>query len=144
MKKIKNYFLLIGAFTLVLASCKKYEEGPFISIIPKDERMDNTWKVKNYFENGVDKTTEFNNLLQNAVLKIEKSGTYNFSYKAGGLLDYSESGTWRFINNKEDFETTKTTGISSVSTHHILKLKESELWYYDMDNGVKKEYHLVP
>jgi hypothetical protein len=126
--------------------CKKYPDGPAISLISKKERISNTWHVANYYENGTDKTTDFNNILQNAVLTIDKDGNYHLSYKAYGLVDYNETGTWNFTNDEKDFTTNPSTGTAQTGTHHILKLKEKELWYYDDPdaNGVKHEYHLKP
>jgi hypothetical protein len=140
--KILFILFIITSFS----SCKKYEDGPAISFISKKERISNTWHVANYYENGTDKTTDFNNVLQNAVLTIEKSGSYHFSYKAFGLVDYNETGTWNFTNDDKDFITNPSTGTGTTATHHILKLRENELWYTDDAdaNGIKREYHLKP
>lgn len=144
MKTLVNYSLLLAIISFTIVGCKKYENGPDFSIIPKKERISNNWKLASYSENGVDKTSIFNSLFQNAMLQIESDGDYVLTYKAAGLVDYSEKGTWRFVNNKKDFETNPTSGNGSVVVHHILRLKETELWYYEEDNGVRKEYHLIP
>ncbi len=144
MKKLIHYLFLVSTITVVFSNCKKYENGPDFSLLPKKERLANKWRLDSYSENGVDKTTTFNTLFQNAVLKIEKNGDYALTYKAAGVLDYSETGTWRFANDKNDFETNPTSGTGSVAVHHILRLKDTELWYYDVENGTKKEYHLKP
>ena len=145
MKKTAHYLMLSAiliAFTTT--SCKKYEQGPDFSILPKKERLANNWKMETYMEDGVEKTTTFNNLFQNALFTIESDGDYTLTYKPLGITNYSETGTWRFVNSKEDFETNPTSGVGSVAVHHILKLKDKELWYVDTENGVKKEYHLIP
>jgi len=144
MKTITNYLLIFILAATAITGCKKYEEGPDFSILPAKQRLCNTWKVAFYYEDGVDKTSSFNTLFQNTVFTIEKDGDYTLTYKALGLVDYAETGTWRFTNNKKDFETNPTSGNGSLTTHHILKLTEDAVWYYDMENGVKKEYHLVP
>jgi len=146
---MKSFFKLLMTTAVISSSftaCKKYPDGPAVSVISKKERISNTWHVANYYENGTDKTTDFNNTLQNATLTIDKSGTYHFFYKAFGLVDFNEDGTWGFINDEKDFSTDPSTGTAATSTHHILKLKENELWYYDDPdaNGVKHEYHLKP
>lgn len=144
MKTTRNYLFLLSIISIIGSSCKKYENGPDFSLLPAKERLANSWKLSSYSEDGVDKTDLFNSLFQNAIFNIESDGGYTLTYKAAGVVSYSETGTWRFINNKKDFETNPTSGTGSIGTHHILKLKDKELWYYDMDNGVRKEYHLIP
>ena len=144
MKQIVFYILLSTISTILLISCKKYPDGPGISVISKKERLSNVWHLASYFENGVDKTTDFNNAFQNAVITINKTGDYSLKYKAWGLINYSESGTWRITNKNANFETNPTSGSGSVGSHRILRLKEQELWYEDTDANGTKEYHLIP
>jgi len=144
MKTIRNCLFLLSIISIIGSSCKKYENGPDFSLLPKKERLANAWKLSSYSEDGVDKTSTFNSLFKDALFTIETDGDYTFTYKPLGIGSYTETGTWRFINDKKDFETNPTSGIGSIGVHHILKLKDKELWYYDEDNGVKKEYHLIP
>lgn len=145
MKKIFLYFLLIVFTSSLITSCKKYPDGPSISLLSRKARLANTWHLSSYSENGVDKTTDFNNIFQNAVITITKDGSYSLKYRAFGLTDYSETGTWRFTNDDNYFETNPTSGTGSVGQHYILRLKDKELWYQDTDaNGLRQEYHLIP
>ena len=41
----KTLFLLLLPALLFPASCKKYDEGPYVSFWPKAERIANKWKV---------------------------------------------------------------------------------------------------
>jgi hypothetical protein len=145
MKSIKHTLLFLIVVTTI-SSCKKYPDGPSLSLISRKERISNTWQISAYFENNIDKTTDFKNAFQNAKIVIDKNGNYNISYKAFGLADYTESGTWNFTNNDIDFVTNPSTGTASTATHHILKLKEKELWYKEDPDGssVVREYHLIP
>ena len=149
MKNVLKLSLIAIVLSAPFAACKKYPDGPSISIISRKERMANTWYVSNYYENGVDKTADFKNALQNARLIIDKSGSYSLYYKYYGVLDYNENGTWAFTNDDKDYNTyptSSTGGVAANSIHHILKLKESELWYKDDTDGsgIVKEYHLKP
>lgn len=137
---------IILSLMILIAGCKKYPDGPAISLISKKERMANTWHLSNYYENGVDRTTDFNNTFQGVYITFDKGGNYHFYYKVYGLVEYNENGTWNFTNDDKDFMTNPSTGNGSTATHHILKLKEKELWYYDDadNNGIKREYHLKP
>ena len=144
MKKAFIYSLLITISFTYFIGCKKYPDGPGISLLSRKELLSNTWHLSAYYENGVDKTTDFNNVFQNAVITIAKDGSYSLKYKAFGLTDYSEIGTWRFTSDDTYFETNPTNGSGTVGSHHILRLKESELWYMDTDSYGTKEYHLIP
>ncbi len=139
MKKIA-YLLLIAAS---MYACKKYEEGPFVSFRSAEERLANTWMVKQYFENGVDKTNDFNNVFKDYTLTISKGNSYTLAYKVFGLVNYSESGVWNFNSNKTKV-TFKNTN-NNTSTWTIIKLYEKELWGEYTDSGNKTiELHLIP
>ncbi|CAN5518198.1 hypothetical protein BH10BAC1_BH10BAC1_12600 [soil metagenome] len=145
MKKIILYLLIATIGTLSFSSCKKYPDGPGMSLLSRKARLSNVWHLSNYYENGVDKTSDFQNVFQNAVLTIEKEGSYSLKYRAFGITDYNETGTWRFINDDASFETNPSSGTGSVGQHYILRLKNKELWYQDTDaNGLLREYHLIP
>ena len=142
---LKN-ILLLSVISILFIGCKKYPDGPGFSLLSRKARMANSWHIDTYYENSVDKTSDFNNAFQNALLVIDKEGNYSLSYKAFGAINYSESGTWKFANNDDDFITTPTSSSGSAATHHILKLKDKELWYKeDPDgSGIVREYHLKP
>lgn len=146
MKTILKSILLFSLAAIMITSCKKYPDGPGFSLLSRKERLANTWHIGSYFENNVDKTSDFNNAYQNAKMVIDKEGNYSIYYKVFGLADYNESGTWKFSNDDDDFVTTPTSSTGSVGTHHILKLKDKELWYKeDPDgSGIVREYHLKP
>jgi hypothetical protein len=144
MKKFAPFLIVLFITIPFLNSCKKYPDGPGFSLLSRKQRLANTWHVKSYQENGVDKTADFNNVFQQAIITIDKEGGYSLKYKAFGLVDYNESGTWRFTDNDDFFETNPTNGSGSLARHEILRLKEAELWYVDTDANGTKEYHLVP
>lgn len=145
-KSIICVFLSVLAISFVSSCKKRYPEGPSISLLSRKERLANNWHLQSYMENGVDKTADFNNSFQGALLSINANGTYSFNYKLFGLISVNEQGNWNFLNNDKDFETKPTSSTGSNGLHHILKLKDKELWYYDDpdSNGIKREYHLVP
>ncbi|NSW45250.1 MAG: hypothetical protein HPY79_05505 [Bacteroidales bacterium] len=130
-------------FTLFIISCKKYPEGPTISFISKTERLSNTWRVKQYFENGIDKTNDFNNVFQNYVLTIKKDYTYTLTYKAFGIINYSENGSWAFNSNKTGVIFNNNAN-NNTTNWSILKLMEKELWGKYIDSNKTIEVHLIP
>jgi hypothetical protein len=135
----KTLFALMAIITLVFAdSCKKYEEGPSLSLRSRKARVANSWKVEQYLLNGSDQTSSINVLLPNYREVYDKEGNYSFSYD-----NQSGSGKWSFQN--DDMEI-KRNGVSNQSSETliILKLKEKEFWYKIVDGSDTEEVHLIP
>lgn len=138
MKNMKYIGLLLG-ISLVYSACK-YEEGPWVSIRSKKERVSNTWKVEKAYEDGQDVTSSY----QQYELQLLRSGSAKLVaiYTSGNVtVEYETNGTWDLIDNKEelrlDFENN-----NADNTYKILKLKEKEMWLRDTDDDV--ELHLMP
>lgn len=136
MKNLTRAFLLAllcGSTLTIVQSCQKYENGPFISLRSRTERISNQWKVENYKVNG----TDYTSLVSSYVETFSESGAYSYSWT---LLN--GEGTWAFQN--KDMEV-KLTGDSAQTsrTLYILKLEEDEFWYYYMDGDDKHEYHMI-
>lgn len=123
MRKIQ--FLTLLAFLFVAMNGCKYEEGPFISFIPKVERVANTWKVSSATLNG------------NPESNVESIKTVTF-YKEGNAsvtfdianVDVVFNGNWTFNAKKETILLTTEDGSGFLNydrTMTILKLKEEEL-----------------
>lgn len=130
-KNILFIILIIGAS---LTSCKKYEDGPAFSLRSKTARVANTWKVESYTINGTDYTSTFKNI--NYTETYDKDGNFSYNSSAG-----NGSGKWEFQSDNEQI---KRSGISGQSTESlfILRLKESEFWYYYLDGNDRHEFHL--
>jgi hypothetical protein len=116
-----------------IQSCKKYENGPMLSLRTRTERVSNTWKVENYKINGDD----FTSLVSGYTETFTKKGAYTYSW---GILE--GSGTWAFQNKDKEIKLNGSDGQSS-RTLFILKLEEKSFWYYYMDGNDKNELHLV-
>lgn len=132
--RITSLFVLIaGLSTLTITGCKKYEDGPLISLRSREARVANTWKIDNYKVNG----TDYTSLMGGYSETFTKSGGY--SYESSIL---NGSGTWKFRNHDEEIALTGTVNQDNY-TLVILKLEEKEFWYYYMDGDDKKEFHLI-
>jgi hypothetical protein len=105
--------------------------------------MENVWKLEKYLEDGVDKTNTWTG--STVTIDIKKDGTYTFTVSTS-LGTFAETGKWEFIEKSEKFTMIDNTAGSTADTSTILKLKEKELWFYEINNStnVKEEYHLVP
>jgi len=133
--KIISVILLISLTTAVITTaCKKYPEGPAISLRTKSERLANTWKIENYKINGNDYTS----LLSDYKETFIKEGSYYYDW---GILD--GNGTWAFQNSNKEIQLTGNDHQSN-RTFFILQLREETLWYYYIHNDEKHELHLVP
>jgi hypothetical protein len=121
--KIKIILTLLLALTL--NGCI-YEDGPKFSLRSKEARMINTWYIDKVYEEGVDKTDDYKSVYVNYKLDLKSDKNYDLSYKAGNLLNYSESGTWKLSDDKTKLLYTPKNGKESSWT--ILRLKNSEFW----------------
>lgn len=135
--KIKNkisQLLIIGALILpTLEGCKKYPEGPMISIKSRTERVANTWQVDNYKINSNDYTS----LVSGYTETYTKDGNYFYSFG-----NFAGNGKWAFQNDDKELF---VSGVSNKSseTYYILKLEENQFWYYYMKGNDRHELHLI-
>lgn len=140
-----QHLLLVPVFLLLLSGCKKYEEGPSLSLISKKERVANAWKLESYFENGVDKTSDAQTLFKDFLLVIDKNNMkYAKSFSALGLLPYGESGSWKFSSDKSSIEFTPDNTNISPYSWKIVKLKESSSGFSYTSNNVNYKLYLKP
>lgn len=136
-KNTKNIIIYI-LILLLITSCKKYSEGPALSLRTKKERLTNHWKAEKILVNNVDKTSDF------SVVKIhfEKDGKY-YEHSVSNQQSYTQSGLWNFTYGKEHVFISYDSGTGNDFT--IIRLKEKELWFIDdgdPDNII--EVHLIP
>lgn len=134
--------MLIALPLLLLSACGKYEDGPAISLRTKTQRLCNTWQVSSAYQNGTDKTSDFNAAFSGYLLDIRKDETYTLSYSPFGLGQVNDSGRWAWSDDKMTVKFTNSDG--EVSEYIILRLKEKELWVRYTTGGDEWEVHLVP
>lgn len=152
MRQLAVFILGLCACLIFAEGCKKYPEGPALSLRSKKERVANTWKLDALISGGVDSAMYFNAFFNDYTLTLSKSGSYTIFYnqvRYFGPDPVTESGDWSFSSDKEDLQITpKATTYGSVpppSTFQIMKLYEKELWLRSFyGNGVAREYHFSP
>lgn len=150
MKRLLALFCIITSLML-LTECKKYPEGPSISLRSKKARITNIWKVSKYLENNVDLTTNFNNTFSNFSFVTSKDEEYKIIRVLNvftTLVTTTEFGNWSLSSNKKTLNlipVSISAGlVPSSSSWQILKLFEKEMWLRNIDsNGKIIEYHLV-
>lgn len=142
MKKIIVYTCM-AIFAINISGCKKYAEGPSLTLQSKNSRIANTWVLDQYYENGIDKTTDAKNLFKDFKLIIEKNNMkYSKSFSALGLLPYGESGGWKFSSDKNSVEFTPDNKSIAPYSYKIIKLKEKESAFTYTSNGVEYKLYL--
>lgn len=121
MKTILRTLALLFVMAVAFTGCKKYEEGPKLSLRTKKARLCHEWKVTNINVNGVDVTpiTAFD-----IKLDIEKNGSYKLSIS--GLTD---EGKWELGEDKDDIYMTSNVAGSVEQAYRILKLENKEIWF---------------
>ena len=133
---MKKLSILFAAFAvLFLVSCGKYEEGPGISLRSKASRIDGSWKVEKYTEDGADLTSDYASL----TFEFTKDGSFTISDTYLGQV-FSETGSWELTSNDEDLTFTFSDG--TTEAYKILRLTNSDFWISQTYSGITDVVHL--
>ena len=134
--KIKKALACILITISSIIACKKYPDGPGLSLASRTSRVVNTWKMENVILNGSDITSFYIN--SNYIETYDKNGNYSYSSTFGG-----GSGKWAFENKDSQI---KRNGVSGQESQDmtILRLKEKSFWYMFIDGKDNYEFHLIP
>lgn len=86
---------------LGFASCNKYEEGPAISLTPKNERVANTWQIYYAQDDGQNVSDNYDQytlyLTKGGAAELEADYTV-----LGTQYQTATQGTWTFENDQAD------------------------------------------
>lgn len=141
MKNIISSTVLLLAGILIVSSCKKYEEGPYVSLIPRAERIANSWRIdRAYDSEGNDISNNYDQydldlFSDNRVRLVATYTAGNFSYST------TTDGIWSLINSDEDLSL-DVDDDEFDQVYKILKLQQDDLWLRDKGNGT--ELYLKP
>ncbi len=140
MKRIAK-LTLVALFIsgLAFTSCKKYEEGPAISLRTKTARLTGTWEVEKTIVNGEESTDDMN-----TEITIEKDGTGEVSMEYDGQTMTTDI-EWEFGDKKESLKV-RTKDMDGAwddwEESDILRLTNDECWLLDDSDGEEIETHL--
>ena len=138
-------FILMGIF-----SCKKYPEGPSLTIRSKKGRVANKWKIDKWLIGGVDSAQYY--AAEGTWVELTKDGKATaVQVKKFGTLSLTTNftGDWEFSDDKDVLGWVLTDDLNNdtdTTTFDILKLKEKEMWLLDENSNANKteEIHLIP
>jgi hypothetical protein len=127
---------MFGALAL-FGACKKYDEGPYVSLRSKKERVTNEWKVDEATaKDGSDRTSDYDG----QVWKF--TDDHEFVLEADSSQN-SITGKWHFQNDREELYISGGVLLSfHKGGYEILRLKEEELWLEKKGND--EEIKLAP
>ena len=134
--------ILAGVVMTLLLGCKKYQEGPILSLKTKSGRVINKWKI----EQG---DTLYWGLTPIYSMEFKKNGDYILEVPKDSVNSLYINGTWQFIDKKENirlrlpqFNYRRFILVEKIDTIQILRLKEKEFWYANKNQNT--ELHLQP
>jgi len=126
MRRISLFFTFLTGLTLILPSCKKYEEGPALSLRSKKERISNTWVIESAFRNNVNISDAYKDF----ILIMNKNGSATLQLKVivfSSEIFLQTDGTWTLEEFNENLRLNFENN-DYDRYYEILKLKETELW----------------
>jgi len=123
MKK-QYYLLLILSFVFIFSSCKKYEDGPAVSLLTKTARLTGEWDVDEIARESLKGWTLY--------IEFEKNGDFTLTEQDndGYYDDFIEKGSWEWESGKESVDVTVS---GEREEFKILRLTNDELWFEDED-----------
>jgi len=133
---MKKILLPLLVLTLVLGSCKKYEEGHGFSLRSKKARVAGEWKIEKEIYNGQDEPLDADD--KDDVWKFDKDGTFEFQDPGNS----TQKGKWSFDDKKEKITLTDD-GSSFAFVIEVIRLTNKEFWYTYTDGSDVSETHLM-
>lgn len=138
MKKL-NTFLLLAVLSIAavnFSSCKKYADGPFLSIKSPEVRLMRTWSVTKAISGSNDMTSLFQLVNYKVEFTAAEIKIVYSNFLTGTTI---EQGTWKWAGaDKKSILVTQTvSGNNQTTTWDITRLTAKELHasYSSIENG---------
>jgi len=132
IKTSKNLILAATLVTILnFQSCKKYDDGPGLSLRSVTNRLTGEWEVVDI---------QGQNVNGEITMEFDKDGDFKMTYEYnyyGNTYSSTQNGEWSFEDRKETIELDFDQGGSEE--WDIKRLTNSEFWFEDEDNT---EYEL--
>jgi hypothetical protein len=141
-----RFFLLLLIIILTVGGCKKYDEGPLLSLRSKKARVVGKWVTEYWLVNKYEQVFMIDT---NRTAEFTKEGVYRYhEYNPFTHNTKDLQGTWEFRNQKEQL-LLSLPGNADTSVYQIwdiLRLKNKELRLemveYSFPNSVLYEWRL--
>ena len=126
MKKMKKLTIYLSLLLIIASACKKYEEGPLISLRSKEKRLCQTWNLEEVTKDG------------EAIVNSDLSYKWKFHEDGNFTLYRSEQNSgsweteevpskWKWTDDKEAVEVEGFNAPNYWTHYDIKKLKYDEL-----------------
>ena len=140
MPKRFTYLLLLVFVSGILSTCKKYPEGPLISLRSKTERITGGWQVETFLVNGIDSTAEVpkDTFNANATCFFTFCPCSDTKREKTITVCTGNEGIWDFKDSKKDILIIDILGSSGIFFYpfvsaertewKIMRLTNKEMW----------------
>ncbi|MDD2413159.1 MAG: hypothetical protein RBS19_11825 [Bacteroidales bacterium] len=136
MRKVKLLFVALIVASIAFSGCKKYEEGPSLSLRTKTARITGEWKIVKQLYNGVEVALDAED--KSMIMDIQKDGIFIMKNSYGNF-----SGNWEFNSDKTKLIISfSILGQTSRSEATILRLTNKELFTEEVKDGNKTRTEL--
>ncbi len=136
--------IAIFAIVSLASSCRKYEEGPNISLRSKKQRLTNNWGLEVVLINGVDVAKDpYWSKQEHHLYGDEKYIVTIVNPQT--LVASNIQGNWKIYDGGKKLALTTNSFagvVDSTVDYRILKLYEKQLWIRSLDNS--RELHFIP
>ena len=143
----KSFRIILGLIALVLVSitaCKKYSEGPMLSLRSKKARLAGDWKLDKVTKNGADVSSQFISANATETYTYDKDGTWKYVYTSG-TISLNFTGKWEFVYKKENLKSTIDGSTDpDGDTVTIVRLKNKEFWTEQKSGSDTYRFEYVP
>jgi len=133
--RFASYTACVLFCLMIFASCKKYPDGPLISLQSKMARLARVWTTEQVILNGSDITSLYSTIGYSET--YDKAGNYYYSSSMT-----SGQGRWMFENSHSEIKRYGVIGQAGEDMT-ILRLKGRSFWYTYTDGKDTFEFHMV-
>ncbi|HOK39113.1 MAG TPA: hypothetical protein PLC87_10635 [Bacteroidales bacterium] len=128
--------------TIILVSCSKYEEGPFVCFKSPEKRITKLWTLKEYYVN--DEFILINDLgIEIWEKTYNPDGTGIQTIQLIGMNPVNENFEWKFNEKKDSiFERFRGSNNewSDFYSKKIIRLSSNDLWIVEKNNNEEIKY----
>ena len=139
--KNRILFCFIAMVVLLGTGCRKYPDGPNFSLIPKEQRIAQTWQVDQLYRNDIEETDAY----EAFTMVFTAGGRFTWTLDLPNVDPISVAADWELASVKEQIKLTfddkdPVSGETRLLFMDIRRLTQDELWLYYLTEG---DYYLV-